>query len=165
MFCLHVCLCTTCVPHSRGCQTGVLDPLGGVTVDCEPPCHHHFIIYAPAILEQCGQSVYGGSPVVPNLGNPRCLCYVIAKVPQSSCMLSVQCSLGLPLRLIPCTPPSSAICRYLLSFILITWPKSQVPCRILQFIFCRWRCFLWSYHVSLEIGPRSFGRTVSICNH
>ena len=81
-------------------------------------------------LSMHGQPVYGGSPVVPILGSPRCLCYCHTQ--GSTVFLSIQHLLGLPLCFIPCTPPSGVICRYLPSFILVMWPKYlKHCCRIL----------------------------------
>lgn len=83
---------------------------------------------------------------------------LILKVPQSSFMLSIQHFGGLPLCLILCTSPNSAIFGYPLSFILITWPKYlKHHCCILSFIsFCRWICFLMSslHSLSLHVTPR-----------
>ena len=79
------------------------------------------IIYAPAMLKHAWAAVYGDSPVGSLLGSPRCLCYRHNQGPTIFFTLSLQRFVGLPLHLIPCTPPNSAIFVYLPSFILITW--------------------------------------------
>ena len=99
-----------------------------------------------------GQPVYGGSPVVPILESPRCLCYCHTQGSTVFIYAVYPVFWGLPPHLIPCTPPSSAIFGYL-SFILITWLKYLKCCYcILWFTsFCRWRRFLMSSWRSLSL--------------
>ena len=99
---------------------------------------------------------------------------VMPKIPQSSFLWSNQwIFLGLPLCLMPCTPPSSAIFGYLPSFILITWLKYLKHCyHILEFTsFYRWTCFLMSslHSLFLCVTPRillghAISKPVSHCS-
>ena len=74
-------------------------------------------------LSMYGQPVYGDSPVVSILDSPRCLCYCYTQ--GSTVFLNAVYPVfwGLPFCIIPCTPPSSVIFRYLSSFFIITWPN------------------------------------------
>ena len=91
--------------------------------------HHTWLRFSPSsfmlsMLKLAGAAPYGAS-LDPVLGSPRCLCVLLSYLRLHGlplCCLSGG-FFGLPLHLLPCSPPSSAIFGYLPSFIFITWLK------------------------------------------
>ena len=109
-------------------------------------------------LSMHGQPVYGGSPVVPILGSPRCLCYCHTQ--GSTVFLYAVYPAFWGHFSSPYPVYSSKQCYLQVSVTIHSHTMvkvSQAPlsCPVAYFL-CRWRCFLMSLllSLSLHVTPR-----------